>query len=182
MLRLTRKLKRYAELIPCACGHCNELISTIDKWGRPRRYLRGHNMSVENNPKYNGGLRIDMDGYIHIKNPTHPFADKAGYVIQYRLIMEKYLSKTFNEIIYLDPKEEIHHINGNKNDNRITNLMLFPNSAEHVKFERTLDKSNCVCLLCNSNKTSGKRWYRYLDGYICNKCYKKERKIILPQL
>lgn len=47
-------------------------------------------------------------------------------VLQHRLIMEQHLGRK------LKKGERIHHINGNKTDNRIENLKLFKNNAEHM--------------------------------------------------
>ena len=37
---------------------------------------------------------------------------------------------------FLDPKEVIHHINQQKDDDRIENLMLFSNNSEHLRFHK----------------------------------------------
>jgi HNH endonuclease/NUMOD3 motif-containing protein len=78
----------------------------------------------ENNPNWHGGKRKHSKGYVRVLLPSHPYADKYGYVFEHRLIMEKYLGR------YLQNNEHIHHINNIKNDNRLENLQLMT-IAEH---------------------------------------------------
>jgi hypothetical protein len=73
------------------------------------------------------GFYIDDKGYKFIYNPTHPHAKNGRYILEHRLIMEKHLSR------FLERKEVVHHINGNRLDNRIENLILFPSDSEHKK-------------------------------------------------
>lgn len=71
---------------------------------------------------------ITSYGYIIIKKPEHPNSDRQGYVLQHRLVMEKYLGR------YLTKIEVVHHRNEIKSDNRIENLFLFPNDELHRGF------------------------------------------------
>ena len=68
--------------------------------------------------------RIERTGYWYKSVPNHPNAGKLGYVAEHRLIMEHYLGRI------LDKEEAVHHINGNKKDNRIENLQIM-SKAEH---------------------------------------------------
>lgn len=79
------------------------------------------------NPKWKGGKYITKRGYVNIYSPHHPFHNKAFYVFEHRLVMEKHLGR------YLAPTEIVHHINHIKTDNRIENLMLIKSASEHAK-------------------------------------------------
>jgi hypothetical protein len=78
-----------------------------------------------------GNKVVDPSGYIQIHCPDHPLANKGhGYIWEHRLVMEKHLRRV------LTKDEHIHHINGDKSDNRIENLELSTNSKhrkEHWK-------------------------------------------------
>jgi uncharacterized protein (DUF1330 family) len=79
------------------------------------------------NPNWIGGKVLDKRGYILIKFREHPNAQTNGYIYEHRLVMEKHLGR------YLKPEETIHHLNGDKTDNRIENLKLFASKSEHIK-------------------------------------------------
>jgi len=89
---------------------------------RPNRDVSG-----SKNPRWNGGKRIDKDGYILIWNKKHPHCDYHGYVREHRLVMEKALGR------YLSLTEVVHHKNGNKQQNVISNLVLCQDSSQHMK-------------------------------------------------
>lgn len=69
---------------------------------------------------------IREDGYVLVYCPEYPFAKNGKYVFEHRLVMANKLGRP------LDSQEHVHHINGNKQDNRLENLMLTTNS-EHRK-------------------------------------------------
>ena len=71
----------------------------------------------ENNYHWKGGT-TRVKGYIYVKSSEHPYRNGGDYVMEHRLVMEKKLGR------YLVSNEEVHHINGIKDDNRIENLEL----------------------------------------------------------
>ena len=95
------------------------------------RIKMGLRQMGKKHPRWNGGKRIHQYGYIYIKAPeNHPNKHHDGYILEHRLVMEKHLGR------YLEQKERIHHINENVQDNRIENLILFPNVSAHLAFHR----------------------------------------------
>ena len=78
-----------------------------------------------NSYAFKTGRTKDTAGYILILKPQHPFCHSDGYVFEHRLVMEKHLER------YLKLKEEVHHSNEIKGDNRIENLKLFASRSKH---------------------------------------------------
>lgn len=80
-------------------------------------------ISERNSCNYNG-----LNGYGHTKEhnkgyilayaPKHPNAHKDGYVMLHTVLMEQAIGR------YLESDEVVHHINHNRTDNRLENLML----------------------------------------------------------
>ena len=71
------------------------------------------------------GKKIHAAGYVEIYVPEHP-NNVRGYVMEHRLVMEAKIGR------YLRRDENVHHINGIKDDNRIENLELMT-IGEHTR-------------------------------------------------
>ena len=104
---------------PCACG-CRRLASAGR--GVERRYISGHNSY---GMKRGEGRYVNNFGYVLLRMPDHPDA-VGGYVREHRYVMEQVLDRELRK------NEHVHHINGDKTDNRPANLAIYSRS-EHGK-------------------------------------------------
>jgi hypothetical protein len=82
-----------------------------------------------NRNNWRGGIFTDYRGYVRIFTKTHPYRGKNNYVSQHRLVMEAHIGR------YLEHKEQVHHINNIRNDNRIENLKIVT-CSEHNKIHK----------------------------------------------
>lgn len=80
----------------------------------------GRNNGITIADKFHKGRILTHNGYIMLRSLGHPFADSKGYVREHRLVMEEHLGRI------LDPDEIVHHLNGDKTDNRLENLEIMP--------------------------------------------------------
>jgi len=100
---------------------------------------------VEDNPgrfkgekgsNWKGGRMVDPRGYVLVWVDNHPSRvdSETGkpYVFEHRLVMEKMLGR------YLEPHETVHHKNGQRGDNRPSNLELW--SVPQPPGQRVVDK------------------------------------------
>lgn len=71
--------------------------------------------------------KVNNSGYVQIKinNKWYP---------EHRYIVEKFIGRELTE------EEVIHHIDKNKQNNSINNLMIFPTQKEHAEFHIEFDK------------------------------------------
>ena len=65
------------------------------------------------------GRWVTVRGYVEISIPGYPSTRPAGYMFEHRLVMEQLLGRR------LLPTEEVHHLDGNKQNNSPSNLELW---------------------------------------------------------
>ena len=92
---------------------------------------------ITHQPGWKGG-EVKTLGYIFVKAKDHPYTSTEGYVKRSRLVMEKALGR------YLKPQEVIHHINRDRSDDRLENLMLFESNGKHIKYHAKLRRQQLV--------------------------------------
>lgn len=139
----------------------------------------------KDSPYWNGGRIKTKKGYILVYAPNNKRSNVNGYIYEHLLIMEKYLGRPVRK------EEAVHHIDENKSNNNINNLILFPTKGSHTAFHHNIRKYKAIkelketgykiCIKCNkklplSEFTKDKK---SKDGlkYYCKKCLKEYKKI-----
>jgi len=123
---VTYALKRFGISVPIRKTHRKVDKSQSIKDGIKKSYPNGR--FGKDAANWKGGKRkANQAGYIYIHRPNHPNATKDGYVMEHRLKMEEKIGRVLKQTEY------VHHINGNKKDNRIENLELMKNRREHSR-------------------------------------------------
>lgn len=115
------------------------------------------------NPKWRGGTTITKDGYVLRRALDHPHANRHGYVLEHRLVMEAHLGRI------LDPAEVVHHINHVRADNGIENLEVLPSGSAHRVHHGYWEIHPCGHCGVDVQRSIGHRrtWHRGFCGRAC---------------
>ncbi len=89
-----------------------------------RHYFRwyrseGKDQDLTPTPLPDGTEYQRADGYVMVMRRGHAMSNSKGYAVKHRLLMAEHLGRD------LLPNENVHHINGKRNDNRLHNLEVW---------------------------------------------------------
>ena len=87
--------------------------------------LTNKGLTGSKNHNWKGGRLKHSRGYILLYKPDHPHTTIKAYVFEHRFVMEQQLGRL------LTPEERIHHIDGDKTNNKPENLYLYSNISNH---------------------------------------------------
>lgn len=111
------------------CNYCsNPFIGVMIK-GKTPKYCSHICSGLGRKKPY-----ILKKGYKKILKYDHPRSDKKGYVFQHIVVMEEHLGRP---IVF---PEEIHHIDHDRGNNNIDNLMLFACHRDHMEYHKLTPK------------------------------------------
>ncbi len=101
--------------------------------------------SGPNSRMWKSGKHIGPDGYVRAWiSPEDPLAEmrrSGGYVLEHRLVMARMLGRP------LSKGENVHHLNGIRDDNRPENLELWKRKQPHGIRSRDYHCPGCRCVL-----------------------------------
>lgn len=113
------------------CKWCGKSFESLKVWHRSfcslackSRYI-GKGFRGNQSSKFKNGYYIGKNGYIYETVFNHPLSDVRGRLLQHRRIVFDYLG-------YLPQDCIIHHLNGDKLDNRLENLAIWF-QGDHLK-------------------------------------------------
>jgi len=128
----------------CGCG-CGAELPTPRYPSEQRRFINGHYARLQTgqlHSHWKGGKLTDRGHRLVRLAADDPFAvmrNSGGYVMEHRLVMARHLGRP------LLPREVVHHKlrseggSGDRTDNRLENLTLFPNQSAHMAHHRTIE-------------------------------------------
>lgn len=67
---------------------------------------------------------VHRSDYLARYEPMHPLADSTGYVLEHRML-------AWDAGVLTDPSMHVHHIDGDKHNNDITNLQAMTEADHH---------------------------------------------------
>jgi hypothetical protein len=138
---INKELAGLLGLCECGCGQATQRspktsARTNMVKGQHYRFCKGHQNRrfIKNHDKEPQRGQFIHSGYVYIIAPVeHPHPTNKKYIKRSRLVMEGKIGR------YLTRSEQVHHINGDRADDRPENLSMLSlaeHNREHKKAKR----------------------------------------------
>ena len=134
--------------------HKTTILEQLEKFGIPRRKFKRDNL-VKKCVMY-------MGGYLYEYLPSHPMANRTGYVAQHVRIMSDYLNRKLRR------GEVVHHVDGDCKNNALDNLRLMARGKHTSLHERTKSLQTLRGISWNGNGwkiTIGNKYVGFSTSY-----------------
>lgn len=112
------------------CRSCSNKFHGEKRQGRHPSPFKG----LQKEPKKLGSTHLNSGGYFWVWIGKHTLPNAGGYYLEHRLVAELSLGRS------LEAHEIVHHINGDKTDNRPSNLYVCTEEFGHRKVHGQLER------------------------------------------
>lgn len=146
------------------CSQCADPDQKLQARGLCNRCYRRAKAAGDLPPRTRWGIKrgwVSLAGYRYVHQPDHPLAQAHGYIAEHRLVMF--------EAGYDIEGMAVHHLNHDKLDNRLENLVVMSHS-EHAAQHNKVDARPCAVDDCPSSALAHgwcsahyQRWRRHGD-------------------
>ena len=126
---------------PCCSRECSAKFRSVLLMNGEHNHQYG--LKGDKNASWKSDRRLSRFGYWQIRCLDHPFRDDGDFVLEHRLVAEKFLLNDENSVEingkkYLSPDYVVHHIDFDRKNNSVDNLMVMTKS-EHQSFHAKLN-------------------------------------------
>ena len=138
------------------CRYCNNNATA-----KTRKKYQRWNLGVKSHPKVEGNTYINTNGYSEVWLGTLRTQKPSGYYKEHRLLKEISLGRLLNK------NELLHHVDGDKTNNKLKNLYICTSHKHHQNIHSQLERLSMDLVKLGIFKFDHEKGQYYIDPYAC---------------